>query len=663
MAHYDTVLSHGLVLTMDAECAVIPDGAVAFSGNQIAAVGPTAELLADADADETVDCSGTVIIPGLINAHTHAPMTLLRGMADDLRLDVWLHGYIMPVERQFVDPDFCRLGTRLACAEMIRSGVTCFADLYYFEDDVAATAAEIGMRAVCAETILKFPAPDAPTYEDSLAYSRDFIAHWRNHPLIHPAVGPHAAFTSTPDMLAAAVELAREFDVPVLTHLCETADEVEDALRVWEMSPIRWVREQGLFQTKVVAAHCVHVDETEMRILARAGAGVVHNPTSNLKLASGVAPVSRMLDLGLAVGLGTDGTASNNDLDMFEEMRLAALIAKGISGDPMVVPAKTALRMATIGGAQALGIDELVGSLVVGKRADVTVVNLDGLHLVPKFARNADAIYSQLVYAAKSADVRDVWVDGQPLMRNRRLSTLDETFLLTDAQGLAKRIDAFLVAREGNILDKLVAIGGVEITETFEIQVKVKVTNPDEIIAILEHHPEVAVVKPTTRRQYDTYFRFADRGQGRLRYREDEVLDDAGNVTEVFYMLTLTGPVEEREYDKSVLLSRSRFTAHADRSMRFYREYFKPVEEIRVHKERKRYRIIYDDTALAINLDRLTGGSSEDTFLEIKSRTWSRADAERKALLIGRLLEVFGVEEKVLVRSQYFEIVSQEGCL
>lgn len=658
MADFDTLLAHGLIVTMDDDFSVIADGAVAFSGNVISAIGSASELLSESTAAKVIDCSGTAVIPGLINAHTHAPMTLLRGLADDLRLDVWLYGYMMPVERQFVDPGFSRLGTRLACAEMIRSGVTCFSDMYYFEEEIAATAAEIGMRAVCAETILKFPAPGAPTYEDSLAYSREFIARWRDHPLIVPAVGPHAPYTATPEMLTAAIELAQEFDVPILTHLCETADEVADAQRWWEMSPIRWVREQGLFEARVAAAHCVHVDEAELRILARAGAGVIHNPTSNLKLASGVAPVSRMLELGIAVGIGTDGTASNNDLDMFEEMRLAALIAKGVSGDPLAVPAKIAFAMATRGGAKALGIDDIAGSIAVGKRADVAVVSLAGLHLVPKFNRNPEAVFSQLVYAAKSTDVRDVWVDGKALMRDRELLTLDESGLRSAAQSLAQRIDAFLIARIGNVLDQLVAIGGVEITETFEIQVKVKVANPDDIAAILQRHPQIAVVKPTIRRQYDTYFRFADQDQGRLRYREDEVLDDEGGIEEVLYVLTLTGPVEEREYDKSVLLSRSRFTAHADRSMRFYREYFQPVEEIEVHKDRKRYRIIYEDTAFAINFDRLTSIPSGDTYLEIKSRTWSRADAERKADLIGRLLELFGVQDQELVRSQYFELVA-----
>ncbi len=660
MTYYDTVLTHGLLVTMDPDYTIIPDGAVAIRGGQIVALGPTSEVLDDAQAGQTLDCRETAIIPGLINGHTHASMTLLRGLADDLRLDVWLHGYMMPVERQFVDPDFCRLGARLACAEMIRSGVTCFVDMYYYEQEVAAAVAQVGMRAICAETVLRFPAPGAPTYEGSLAYSREFIQRWRDHPLIRPAVGPHAPYTATPDMLAAAVGLAREFDVPLLIHLAETAHEVEEAERNWEMSPVRWVREQGLFEAKVVAAHCVHVDEAEMRILARAGAGVVHNPTSNLKLASGVAPVPRMLELGVQLGLGTDGTASNNDLDMFEEMRLAALIAKGVSGDPLAVPARQAFEMATIGGARALHAADWVGSLEVGKRADVVVVDLTGLHNTPKFERDQDAIYSQLVYSAKSTDVRHVWVDGQPLLRDRQLLTLDVDDLKAASQGLATRIDAFLAAREGNVLDKLVAIGGVEIDETFEVQVKVKVANPAAIAETLETHPKIAVVKPTIRRQYDTYFSFADPTQGRIRYREDEVLDDQGRVRDVLYFLTLTGPVEEREYENSILLSRSRFTAQADRSLRFYREYFQPEREVTVHKERQRYRIIYQDTAFAINLDRLIDPAQDGAYLEIKSRTWSLGDAERKARLIGELLALFGVQERELVKEQYFELVAEE---
>src|SRR5206468_5097152 len=299
-------------------------GSVAIAGDTVLAVGPGAETYA---AGDTIDCGGRVVMPGLVNAHTHVPMTLLRGLADDLRLDVWLMGYMMPVEREFVSPDFVRLGTRLGCAEMIRSGVTCFADMYYFEETIAEATAEAGMRALCAQTVLRFPTPDATSYEGSLPGARDFIERWRGHPLIVPAPAPHAPYTCTPEILRASAELAAEFDVPLHIHLSETVQEVEDSRRVHGMPVVPWVKKQGLFGAKVLAAHCVHVDDGEVRALKNFNAGVAHNPTSNLKLGAGVAPVARMLELGLSVGIGTDGAASNNDLDMFEEMRLAALLA------------------------------------------------------------------------------------------------------------------------------------------------------------------------------------------------------------------------------------------------------------------------------------------------------------------------------------------------
>ncbi|RMF28012.1 MAG: CYTH domain-containing protein [Chloroflexi bacterium] len=656
MTPFDTLFIHGTVVTMDEHFTVIPDGAVAVQGDQIAAVGTTEEILAQGEAKEVVDCTGMAVIPGLINAHTHVPMTLLRALADDLRLDVWLHGYMMPVEREFVNPDFVRLGTLLGCAEMIRSGTTCFADMYYYEDDVAAATAEAGLRAVCAETILRFPSPDALSYEESLAYSREFIERWLGHPLIVPSVGPHAPYTATPEMLQAAAELALEYDVPLQIHLNETALEVQESRDEHGMPPIPWVKKQNVFQAKTLAAHCVHVDDGELHTLLHHNVGVAHNPTSNLKLASGVAPVPRMLELGLHVGIGTDGPASNNDLDMFEEVRLAALLAKGISGNPQALPARQALALATIEGARAIHLSHLIGSLEVGKRADIVVVDLSGVHLTPKFARDPDAIYSQLVYAAKAADVRHVWVNGRPLMRDWQLLTLDEPVLQAEAQAIARRIDAFLVAREGNVLDKLVAISDVEIDETFEVQVKVRLDDPSVIEAALQRE-DIDVVKPTIRRQYDTYFFFDDPEQGRLRYREDEVLDEEGNIKEVFYRLTLTGPAKEREYANAVLLSRSRYNAPATRSLRFYREYFQPAGEREVHKERKRWRIIYRDTGFAVNLDRILHPPTEGYYLEIKSRTWSKADAELKARFISELLAILGVEARKLERQEYFDLV------
>src|SRR6185436_415940 len=296
-------------------------GAVAVTGDSIVSVGPESSAYT---AAATIDCGGRVVMPGLVNAHTHVPMTLLRGLADDLRLDVWLMGYMMPVERAFVSPDFVRLGTRLGCAEMIRSGVTCFADMYYFEEAIAEATAAAGMRALCGQTVLRFPTPDATSYEESLARARDFIQRWRGHPLIVPAPAPHAPYTCTPEILRASAELAVEFDVPLHIHLSETSFEVEDSRRLHGMPVVPWVKKHGLFDAKVLAAHCVHVDEGEIRALKNANAGVAHNPTSNLKLGAGIAPVARMLEIGLNVGIGTDGPASNNDFDMFEETRLAA---------------------------------------------------------------------------------------------------------------------------------------------------------------------------------------------------------------------------------------------------------------------------------------------------------------------------------------------------
>src|SRR5687768_9535140 len=388
----DLLLTNALVVTMDEQFRIYPSGSVGIGGSAILAVG---DVAAQFDAAETVDCLGRVVMPGLVNAHTHAPMTLLRGLADDLRLDVWRMGYMMPVEREFVRPEFVALGTRLACAEMIRSGTTCFADMYYFEDAVAGAAASAGVRALCAQTVLKFPTPDAASYEDGLASARAFITAWKGHGLIVPSVAPHAPYTCTPEIFRACAELAVEFDIPVHTHLAETAFEVEHSRKEHGMPVIPWVKKQRLFDARVLAAHCVHVDEGEMRALRDARAGVAHNPTSNLKLASGVAPAAKMIELGVNVGIGTDGAASNNDLDMFEELRLAALLAKGISGDPTVIPARQALAMATRLGARAMHLGDITGSLEVGKRADLIVVDLDRTHALPRFERDVAAVYSQ----------------------------------------------------------------------------------------------------------------------------------------------------------------------------------------------------------------------------------------------------------------------------
>jgi 5-methylthioadenosine/S-adenosylhomocysteine deaminase len=385
MKQVDTILIAHLIITMDTDRKILKDGAIAIHGDEIVAVGLKDQVLSDFSSEAQFDFGTQILMPGLVNAHTHVPMTLLRGLADDLRLDVWLLGYMMPVEREFVTPDFCRLGTQIACAEMIRSGITTFADMYYFEDTVAQATADAGLRGICGQTVLKFPSPDAESYEDSLARAREFIVAWKGHPLIVPAVAPHAPYTCTEEILQACTSLALEYDVPLHTHLAETLQEVQDWRDQYDMPVIPWVKKLGLLDAKVIAAHCVHVDNGEIHTLDHSETGIAHNPSSNLKLASGIAPIVEMLGTGLNVGVGTDGPASNNNLDMFEEMRLASFIAKTSTNDPTALPAIQAVDMATRMGAKALHLGEITGSIEPGKRADIISVQVDTTHNLPHF--------------------------------------------------------------------------------------------------------------------------------------------------------------------------------------------------------------------------------------------------------------------------------------
>ena len=652
----DVILTNALVLTMDEKFTQYSPGAVVVHGNDIVAVGPADEISKEYAAKETVDCDGKILMPGLVNAHTHVPMTLLRGLADDLRLDVWLMGYMMPVEREFVSPEFVRLGTSLACAEFIRSGVTSFCDMYYFEEDVAKATAEAGLRAVCAQTVLKFPSPDADLWEDALALARGFIERWKDHPLIVPSVAPHAPYTCTDEILRATADLAVEFDVPLHTHLAETALERENMRNEQGMPVIPYVKKQGLLEAKVIAAHCVHIDMGEMRTLLHAGAGVAHNPSSNLKLASGFAPVPQMLEVGLNVGIGTDGPASNNDLDMFEEVRLASFIAKAVSNDPTAVPAPMALAMATRIGAKALHIGHLTGSLEPGKRADLILVDTSPVHSSPRFQRDPDNAYAQIVYSSKSTDVSDVMVNGKWLMRGHQLLTLDEAELLAQAREIARQIDAFLIEREQSVLSKLIALGGSMEQELFELQVKVKLADQSVVLSNIKN-PEIKITAHKHYRQFDNYFSFDDPEQGRLRFREDELIDNKGKVANVRSRLTLLGPREDK-FDHDVLLSRSRFLAPAVHTLRFYREYFKPAGEEIIQKDRLRWHIKYKDTEFFVNLDAMEKPGLGQ-FLEIKSRTWSRKDAEHKAGLALELITLLGATGSETMAQDYIEVVSE----
>ncbi len=654
----DVLLVNALVLTMDGKLNQYDPGAVAVQGDSIVGVGPEADIKKEYSAKEVIDCGGKVLMPGLVNAHTHVPMTLLRGLADDLRLDVWLMGYMLPVEREFVSPEFVRLGTSLACAEQIRSGITTFNDMYYFEDHIAQATADAGLRAVCGQTVMKYPAPDADAFEDSLAMAREFIKKWHGHSLIVPAVAPHAPYSTTPEILRATADLAKEFDVPLHIHISETAFEVENMRNENGMPVVPYVKKQGLLEAKVIAAHCVHIDIGEMRTLQHVNAGVAHNPSSNLKLASGFAPVTKMLENGLNVGIGTDGPASNNDLDMFEEVRLAAFVAKASTNDPTVVPAATALLMATRMGAQALHIGHLTGSLEPGKRADLIVVDTSPAHNSPRFRRDPNNAYAQLVYASKSTDVTDVMVNGKWLMREHKLLTLNEGELVDQARDIARKIDAFLIDREKSVLSKLIALGGSMEQESFEVQVKVKITEPNALIKKMDQ-PAIEINVHKHYHQYDDYFIFDDPSQGRLRFREDNLMNEKGDVVNVRSRLTLLGMKREGEITHDVLLSRSRFLAPALHTLRFYREYFKPEHEVSVEKDRLRWHIKYKNTEFFVNLDEVKQPAMGH-FLEIKSRTWSRKDAERKAELTNELLELLGAADAEVVTRDYIEILEKK---
>lgn len=654
METVDLLLVNANVLTMDEELHQFEAGAVAVTGDSILAVGSEVELRGRYSATQVIDCGGKVLMPGLVNAHTHVPMTLLRGLADDLRLDVWLMGYMMPVEREFVSPDFVRLGTLLACAEMIRSGITSFADMYYFEEDVAKATSDAGMRALCGQTVLKFPTPDAKSYEESLASARDFIQRWKGHSLVVPAVSPHAPYTCNEEILRASAALAIEFDVPLHTHLAETSLEVENMRRDHGMPVIPYVRKHNLLDAKVLAAHCVHIDEGEMRTLLHSNAGVAHNPSSNMKLASGIAPVKRMIELGMNVGIGTDGPASNNDLDMFEEVRLAAFLAKGGSGDPTALPASTALLMATRLGAQAMHMGHLTGSLQAGKRADLILVDLSPLHNSPRFRHDRNGTYSQIVYASKSTDVTDVMVNGKWLMRERRLLTLDADELVYHAQAYARRIDTFLMQREQSVVSKLIAIGGAMEQESFEIQSKMRITDAQPILLALKK-PEIEIIRQRHYREYDTYFSFADPDQGYLRFREDHFIGDDGEVNNVRARLTLIGAPEYNYPQQQVLLSRSSYYAPATHSLRFYREYFKPTGQIELEKDRLRFLVRYKDTEFFINIDTFQKPDL-GRFIEIKSCTWSRKDANLKAALATELINFLCASPVETISRDYIEM-------
>ncbi len=431
------VITGGDVVTMDASHRILSPGAVVVDGPDIVAIGTPEDVARRFAASETIEAAGHVVLPGLVNTHTHAPMVMYRGLADDLALMDWLQHYIFPAEARTVSPEMVRVGTRLAALEMIQSGTTTFADMYYFEEEIARATKAAGLRGVLGETIIGFPVADAKTPADALKRAEAFLKAFAGDELITPALAPHAPYTVDGPTLRAIRELADRYKSPILIHLAETEDEVNIIREKHNLSPTAWLESLGFLGPNVVAAHGVWLTDEDIAILKRTGTSVSHNPESNMKLASGVAPIPKCLAAGVTVGLGTDGAASNNDLDMFEAMRQAAFLHKLASRDPRAVPATTALEMATIGGARALGLDRKIGSLEAGKRADLIVVAMNRARQTPMYNP-----VSHLVYVTKGDDVRSTVVNGQVLMRDRQMRTLDERVVLADARALATQVRA-----------------------------------------------------------------------------------------------------------------------------------------------------------------------------------------------------------------------------
>jgi len=432
----DLVVSGGTIVTMDGQRRVIEDGAIAVNHQTIVMVGPRAEIEAKYVARQEIDARGKLVLPGLINGHTHVPMTLLRGLKDDVSLDVWLQKYIFPAEAKNVNESFVRWGTRLGAAEMIRSGTTTFADMYYFEDAVADETKAAGMRGVLGETFIDFPAPDNKSEAQMLAYTENFLKRWKGDPLIHAAVAPHSIYTCSKKTLNDAATLARKYNAPILIHVAETKKELVESRERNGATPVQYLDRIGLLGPDVLAAHCVWVDETDRKILAERQVGCVHNPSSNMMLASGVAPVVEERAAGVRVGLGTDGPAgSNNDLNMMEEMDLAAKLQKVAKMDPQALGAKDALEMATIEGARALHMEKEIGSLEPGKKADVVVLSLDVPNAVPMYD-----VYSQTVYALKASEVKTVVIDGRTVLADGKVLTVDEARVVEKAREYKKEI-------------------------------------------------------------------------------------------------------------------------------------------------------------------------------------------------------------------------------
>lgn len=431
------ILVNGLVLADPDHPRVVTHGRTVIEGSLLTEVnGPIDGFPKVA---EIMDCTGCLIMPGLVNAHNHGAMSLLRGLADDRPLDRWLNDYIFPAEARHVGPEFVRLGTSLSAMEMALGGTTTYADGYFFMEHAARAAVDVGIRAVVAQGIFDVPAPDAPIVGSREERIDAFFSSFPEDPLVSPALFCHSSYLCSPETISKAAEICRARSIPLFIHVAETAREVQDVQQRYGARPVEHLNNLGVLGPGLCTVHAVHVNEVEQDLLAESGSPVIHCPESNMKLASGAAPISEMAKKGVTVGIGTDGPASNNNLDLFEEMRSASLLAKLITGDPEALDARTVLRMATMDGARVLGMSDRIGSLVPGKLADIAVVDFDAPHLTPLY----DPL-SHLVYSARASDVRHVFVNGRLVVRNRQITTVSEKKLKVNVRAMSEKIAAAL---------------------------------------------------------------------------------------------------------------------------------------------------------------------------------------------------------------------------
>jgi 5-methylthioadenosine/S-adenosylhomocysteine deaminase len=433
---YDLVVYNGTIITVNASFEIIPNGLLCIKSGQLKRVEALRENPKLPAAKETLNADGGIIMPGLVNTHTHLPMTLFRGLADDLPLDVWLNGHIFPAESDHLNPDNVRWGTLLACVEMLLSGATTCCDGYFFEDQVAAAVQTSGMRAILAQGVIDFPAPGIPNPKENIEISKRFVRKWQNsNLLITPSVFCHSAYTCSAATLKKAKSICAENGMLLQIHAAETQKECRQIEKEHQATPIQYLDQLGILDENTLLVHCVWVDDHDIEIIAARKTGISHNPESNAKLASGIAPIPKFLKSGITVGLGTDGCASNNNLDLFHEMDMVAKLHKAENFDPTTMDAKTVVKMATITGAKALGLDRLIGSLEVGKQADLIVIDTHSPHMVPMYHPE-----SHIVYTAKSSDVRDVVVNGRVLVRDRQIPHLDVAEIMTKVREIARHI-------------------------------------------------------------------------------------------------------------------------------------------------------------------------------------------------------------------------------